>query len=150
MARMKVEFEGFDEVMKKLKHLDADVHNITDKALRETHRIVTDKAEQAMAGHNLTGQTIGSLRTDAEIIWRGEVAEVPVGFDIKAGGLASIFLMYGTPRHGPYGRTPGARGGHPGTQAVRELYNAFYGAGTRNEVRTAQEQIFYAALRGLE
>lgn len=141
MARMKVEFEGFDSVLAKLKKLDGDAKKVTEEALRETHKIVTDKAEQAMGasflpagGKYSTGETLKHLRREANIEWNATVASVPVGFDIKSGGLVSIFLMYGTPRMDP----------------DKELYNAFFGNATKKEVMAAQEEIFYREIRRLE
>mgnify|MGYP007111759900 CR=1 FL=1 len=89
--RLRVEFEGFDEVLTKLKSLDGDARKTTEEALRKTHSIVTDKAAAAIAPHRRTGQTEASLQRDAEISWQGDVASVFVGFDIYEGGLPSIF-----------------------------------------------------------
>jgi len=137
MPKMTMEFAGFREVMKKLEGLNANTKKITEDALTKTHDIVTRAAEAAAASPNLpaggkysTGDTIGSLRREATVEWNGTEASVPVGFDIKRGGLASIFLMYGTPR----------------MPKVQGLYDAFYGAQTEGEVLTAQKKIFYDAV----
>ena len=133
-----IEFEGFDEVVKRLKKLDGDIKGTTEKALRETHKIVTRKADDAMSKSHLpaggkysTGKTLETLKRNADIEWEGTVASVPVGFDIKDGGLASIFLMYGTPR----------------MDKNQTLYDAFYGRKTKNEVIKKQEEIFYEEIR---
>lgn len=141
MPKLKLEFEGFDQVLSKLQKLEGDTRKVTEEALRRTHAIVTDNAEKAMAKSNLPaggiyseGFTLESLRKSANIEWHGSTASVPVGFNIKDGGLASIFLMYGTPRMEP----------------ARNLYNAFYGSKARNEVLTAQEEVFWNEIRRLE
>lgn len=141
MARMKIEIEGFDEILKKLNALEGDVRKATEDALRKTHEIVTEKAEKGMANANLpaggeysTGDTLKTLRRNAEIEWQGNVAEVKVGFDIANGGLVSIFLMHGTPRMNP----------------DRALYNAFYGNTTKKEIIAAQEEVFWNAIRELD
>lgn len=56
----------------------------------------------------------------------GVVASVEVGFSIRAGGLPSIFLMYGTPRMRP----------------DKALYNAIYGASTLRAVSEKQAEVF--------
>ena len=133
MPKMKVEFEGFDEVVKRLTKLDGNVKGTIEKALEKSNRIVREKAGAAMSPHNETYQTIKSLRSDTKVEWAGTVATMPVGFDISKGGLAHIFLMYGTPR----------------MQKDQKLYNAFYGTGTKNEVAKIQEEIFYEEIRKL-
>lgn len=134
MPKLKIEFEGFSEVLAKLKSLDGDVRKTTEDALRKTHAIVTQKAEAAIAPHRRTGQTQGSLRKDAAIEWQGDVGSVKVGFNIYEGGLPSIFLMYGTPR----------------MQKDQKLYNAFYGSATLKEITEAQQEIFFDEIRRLE
>lgn len=134
MARMKLEVQGLDSIMKRLNDANADVKQAVNRALTETHRIVTKKADTAIQQHRLTGQTERSLRRNAVIEWQGNVAEVKVGFDIAHGGLASIFLMYGTPRK----------------KKDQMLYNAFFGKSTQQEYIRAQEEILYDAIREAE
>lgn len=141
MARMKLEIEGLSEYLNRIQQLDGNIRETTEKALRETHQIVTQKAQKAMSASYLpargkysTGETLTHLRRNAAIEWHGDVAEVPVGFNIKGGGLTSIFLMYGTPRMRP----------------DKELYNAFFGSRTRKEVVEAQENVFWNEIRRLE
>lgn len=128
-----LEFEGFDEVIARLTKLNGNVKGITEKALRKTHSIVTKKAAEAITPHNQTHQTERSLRQEAEIEWAGTLASVKTGFSINEGGLASIFLMYGTPRH----------------KKDQKMYNAFFGKSTQDEVREAQASIFYDEIRRL-
>ncbi len=141
MARMKLEIEGLNEMLNRIESLNGNVRTTTEQALRETHSIVTQKAEKAMSaaylpakGKYSTGDTLKALRRNAAIEWHGDVAEVKVGFDIKHGGLVSIFLMYGTPRMNP----------------DKELYNAFFGNRTKKEVVEAQENVFWNEIRRLE
>lgn len=133
MAKMKLEFDGFDQVMNRLKKLDGDIKGTTEKALKATHKIVTAKAEQEIRRHKRSGRTEESLQRQANIEWNGTVGQVHVGFDIKHGGLPSIFLMYGTPKI-------------PKDQA---LYNAFFGEATLKEVFLTQEEVFYDEIRRL-
>lgn len=141
MAKMSLEFKGFDEVMKKLNKFSANTKDVVDDALTEAHKIVTEKAENAITASNLpaggkysTGQTAASLQRIPKITWKGTEATVNVGFNIKKGGLASIFLMYGTPR----------------MAKVQAIYDAFYSSETIGEVILAEKEIFYNALGELE
>ncbi|MCI8363103.1 MAG: hypothetical protein HFJ41_08430 [Clostridia bacterium] len=128
-----VEFEGFDEAIARLNKLGANVKNISEKALKKTHSIITKKADEAIMPHNETHQTEKSLRREAEIEWVGNVASVKTGFSISEGGIASIFLMYGTPR----------------MKKDQKLYNAFWSKSTQNEIKEAQKEIFYEEIRRL-
>lgn len=141
MARLTLDFKGFDEVLKKLNTLEADIKPIAEEALIKTHEIVTKKAEDAMADPNLpargkysTGDTKLSLKRDPQVKWNGTEASIPVGFNIKKGGLPSIFLMYGTPR----------------MVKVQVLYDAFWGDETEGEILNTQKQIFNKALEEWE
>lgn len=135
-----IEFEGFDEVVAKLKKLNGNVKELTNKGLKETHKIITEKAEEAVKKSNLPakgkyskGDTAKSLKREANIEWNGTLASVSVGFSIREGGLASIFMIYGTPRY----------------MKNQKMYNAFWSKKTHNEVLEVQEKIFYDELRKL-
>lgn len=128
-----IEFEGFNEAIARLNKLGANVKNISEKALKKTHSIITEKADEAIMPHNETHQTEKSLRREAEIEWVGNVASVKTGFSISEGGIASIFLMYGTPR----------------MKKDQKLYNAFWSKSTQNEIKEAQKEIFYDEIRRL-
>lgn len=132
--KTRIEFDGFEEVIARLTKLDGDIKGVTEKALRETHKVITKKAETAIAPHKQTGDTEKSLKRNAEIEWVGTLASVEVGFDISHGGLPSIFLMYGTPR----------------MKKDQNLYNAFFGNKTKKEVMELQEKLFYDEIRRLD
>lgn len=132
--KTRIEFEGFEEVVARLTKLNGDVKGVTEKALKETHKVITQKAENAIAPHKETGATEKSLKRQANIEWAGTVASVETGFSIREGGLASIFLMYGTPR----------------MRKDQNLYNAFFGNKTKKEIKEIQENIFYDEIRRLD
>lgn len=141
MAKIAVEFAGFDAVLKKLNQLEADTKKITEKALQKSFDIVTMKVEASVAKPNLpaggkysTGQTAGSIVRTLNVSWTGTEASAPVGFNIKKGGLPSIFMMYGTPRY----------------MKVQAVYDAFYSSETEGEVLNAQKEVFYKAMEELE
>ena len=132
--KTRIEFEGFEEVVARLTKLGGDIKGTTERALKETHRVITDKAEQAISTHKRTGRTEASLKRQADVHWAGTMASVEVGFDIANGGLPSIFLMYGTPK----------------IKKDQKLYNAFYGKQTKEEIMKLQEDIFYEEIRKVD
>ena len=76
----------------------------------------TKKAQEAITPHNETKRTEKALKKEAEIEWAGTLASVKVGFSISEGGLASIFLMYGTQSHSvsnQYGKNNGDNASKP-------------------------------------
>ena len=93
--------------------------------------------ERDIKAHRRTGRTAKSLRKNNKVTWQGTTASIDVGFDIKGGGLASIFLMKGTPRHEP---------NHPGTKQDKKLYNDVYGAATQRKIQEMQEKHLQEAL----
>ena len=139
-----LEFEGFNEAIARLNKLNANTKNISEKSLKKTHEIITKKA------HNETKRTEKALKKEAEIEWAGTLASVKVGFSISEGGLASIFLMYGTQSHSvsnQYGKNLGIMAEH---KKDKKMYNAIFGTSTRKEVLEAQQEIFNNEIRRLE
>lgn len=47
------------------------------------------------------GGTAAHLNKDFGVNWEGNVGHMKLGFNLEGDGLASIFLMYGTPHHAP-------------------------------------------------
>lgn len=115
----------------KLDKLQADTKKITKEALQKSYDVVTPAIDQAIKPHHLTGQTEKSLVKNEKVQWEGMIAYIKVGFNIRQGGLASIFLMYGTPRMSP----------------DKKLYNSIYGSSTKKKIRQIQEEIFKEELR---
>ena len=134
MQKMQMQVEGLDALMERMQKLGADTRSAVNKALIETHKIVTDKAEAAISPHRRTCATEASLRREAVPEWNGDVASIKVGFDIENGGLSSIFLMYGTPHIKP----------------DKTLYEAFFGKDTIKEIVEAQEKVLYTAIHSAE
>lgn len=129
-----IEFDGFNEVVARLHELEGNVKEVTEDALRKTKRYVHNNLEAAMQKHNRTFETVHSLDDQTKVEWVGSAAAIDVGFHVREGGLASIFLMYGTPR----------------MKKDPKLYNALYGKKTRDEIKKMQEGIFYKEIRRLD
>ncbi len=129
--KMTVDFKGFEETYLKLDKLNANTKEITAKALQESYNKITPNIKNAISSHKLTGQTEKSLRETEKVNWNGFNGYINVGFDISNGGLASIFLMYGTPKMKP----------------DKKLYNSIYGTKIKKEVKEIQEKIFTEELK---
>lgn len=147
--RLSIDFKGFQEYYEKLDRMGTDIKKVTEEALEKSFRTVTPGIQAAIAPHSVrfTGATEDSLVKEPNVKWDGNTGSVKVGFDITNGGLPSIFLMYGTPRHGVENQYGKASGSHPGMAVDQTLYNSIYGTSTKNKVRKVQKEVFDKALQ---
>lgn len=127
MAKNKIglELKGFDELIGKLESLNGDVKEVVDGSLRVAHNTVTPKVVADMRKHKRTGRTAGAIVKKSDVKWEGTTASIDVGFRFPD-GLASVFLMYGTPR----------------MKKDTKLYNDIYGSRVKKEIAKKQEKIF--------
>lgn len=147
-----LEFKGFDEAIARLNKLNANTKNIAEKALKKSHSIITKKAEEGITPHNDSHQTERSLYREGKVEWAGTLASIGVGFSIRKGGLASIFLIYGTPRHAvsnQYGKTSGETKGVTADPILSTTLNQKKNNAIRKEVLKSQEEIFFEEIRRL-
>lgn len=129
-TKLTIDFDGFDEMIAKLESL-GNPKIAVERALKESHALITKELEKVMESHNRTHQTEQSIKRTADVKWEGNIAFSEVGFDIANGGIASIFLMYGTPKISP----------------DKKLYNAIYGTAMRKKIREVQEEAFNEEIR---
>lgn len=146
-------FDGVAELSEKLEQLGGDLKKVAEEALEFIPGDVNPKLHAAMQKHRGHGVTEKSIVEGQKVTWTGNIASIDVGFNLKKGGMPSIFLMYGTPRHAPgnqYGGPvrPGAQE-HPGTKADKELYDAIYGSKTQKGIAAKQQKIFTQAIQDL-
>lgn len=124
--KITIDFKVFEKYAEELDKLGGDLRAVTEDILQESHDIVTTETERAMQKHNKSGKTERSILRNEKVKWEGNIASINVGFDIANGGLPSIFLMYGTPRHEP---------NHPGTEKDQALYDAIYGTKIKRRLK---------------
>ena len=129
-----VEIKGFDQLVNKLYRMHGSaLKPVIEDCLKVIPPMINPNLEQDMRPHNRSGRTVRSIDHENAIEWQGTTASMPVGFHIRKGGLASIFLMYGTARHAP---------NHPGTQADQKLYDDIMGNAIDDKVARKQSEIF--------
>ena len=79
--------------------MGGDLQKACDTALKSTHEYITPQLSSGIARHDLSGQTAGSLERAPHVVWETPLkAKVSIGFNLKEGGVPSIFLMWGTPK----------------------------------------------------
>lgn len=130
MAKIGLQLKGFEDLMSDLDKLGGDLNQVTTEALEKSHAYVTPNLHKAMKKHHRTGRTEKSIEDTGKVTWTGNVASVDIGFDIANGGLASVFLMYGTPK----------------MKKDTKLYNAIYGSATKKKLAEIQEDIILGAI----
>lgn len=86
----------------------AAVKRAVQGGMLATKKQVNAEVTTAMQSGNLpaggkysTGDTMGHLNEEMTVDWEGNMARLKLGFNMEGGGITSIFLMYGTPRHAP-------------------------------------------------
>jgi hypothetical protein len=158
MAKKKksgIEFSEFETLAAEFEKLGGDVKKIAEECLAVVPEMINPNLQKDMQRHKRTGKRAGktseSIVKNAKAEWQGNIGKMPVGFDLKKGGMPSIFLMYGSPRHAPknqYGaaKSPDAQD-NPGFDADKKLYNDIYGTAIKRKIGEAQEKILTDAIK---
>lgn len=96
-----------------------------------TKKQVNSEVTTAMQSGNLpaggkysTGDTMGHLNEEMTVDWEGNMARLKLGFNMEGGGITSIFLMYGTPRHAPASGLREALKEHPKKISRKKMQEA--------------------------
>lgn len=122
--KISLDFKVFAEYAEKLDAIGGDIQSAADQVLQNAQKMVTANIERDMKSHKRTGRTQRSILSNAKVEWSGPIASVDIGFDIKNGGLPSIFLMYGTPR----------------MEKDQQLYDHIYGKAVAREMKKMTEK----------
>lgn len=128
MARAKLTFSGFDDMLERIQRMGGDIKEPIEKALQASVDIITPELQKNIAKHRRTGATEASLQ-EPRVEWKDNVATAHFGFKVKEGGLPAIFLERGTPTQ-------------PATPIVKPAVSK-----KRKEILKKQEEILTEALR---
>lgn len=138
--RFSLDFDGLEELAKKLESLNGNLKSTAERALQESQKHVTPKIKKAMRKDNLpakgkysSGDTEKSIIENDTVNWNGTVASIDIGFDMDKSGLKSVYLMHGTPRMNP----------------VTGLKASIYGSASKKEVEALQNEVFQEEIKKL-
>lgn len=139
MAKMSIIYDGFKDLAYQIDKAGGNLNAAVEDALHQTQEFIQTGVIMAAAPYSqkgggkgyATGTMFRSIIKDEKIYWNGPVAEVNVGFDLEQ-TFASIFIMYGTPRHAP---------NHPGTAKDKKIYDAIRGKRTQLQIAELQESV---------
>lgn len=96
-----VEIYGMSELLQKIEKAGGNVNQACAKAVDNCLELVGLHMQLFMSAHKQTGETYDSYEQIMASI-KGNKVEAMVGYNIKNGGLPSIFLDVGTPKQKPY------------------------------------------------
>lgn len=136
--KVTMDFKVFEKYAEQFDRLGGDVQAAATQVLQNAHDMITPEVQRVMMKHNKTHKTERAILRNSRVEWSGNLGSIGIGFDLANGGFASIYLMYGTPRHAP---------GHPGTNADQELYDAIYGSRTRSQMKQMTEKVMQRAIQ---
>lgn len=150
--RITLSFTGMKETIEKFKKMDLAIGPAVTEALQESYNYVTSHLEDQIEQHHRTGRTAESLLKNEKVQVDGLTHYIYVGFSIYDGGLASTFLLYGTPKHTVW--RPKKDGSmlyfdHPGMDADQVLYDLVFGKTTKQEIEKIQKRVFEKRMEGL-
>ena len=94
MAKLSLDFKGFESYLAMMNELGVNVREETENALMESGEIINDALHEEMKPHHVTGQTEKSI-IEPKVTWKGTQASMKFGFDYKKAGLAPVFLERG-------------------------------------------------------
>lgn len=98
-GKSRIEFFGTSELLKKIEKAGGNVEKACTDALRASVQAPKQEMLQYIQQHHLTGQTEDSFVEEI----KNENGKIycEVGFSIRRGGIAALFLNLGTPKIKP-------------------------------------------------
>lgn len=149
--KITLDFPGIKETLDKFEKMDLAIGPAVTEALQKSYDYVTSHLEDQIEQHYRTGKTAESLLKNEKVQVEGTTYYIHVGFDVSNGGLASIFLMYGSPKHviTRYHGKKKFTWNHPGMDADQVLYDLVFGKTTKQEIEKIQKKVFEKRMEGL-
>lgn len=98
-GKSRIEFFGTSELLKKIEQAGKNVEKACEDALRASIQTPKQEMLEYIQQHHLTGQTEDSFVEEI----KNENGKIycEVGFSIRKGGIAALFLNLGTPKIKP-------------------------------------------------
>lgn len=93
-------FSGFEELIAKIEKAGGTAEKAATAAVKEDAEFTRNQLLAFIKKHKETGATENSLVPINVESYRGKIS-CKVGFSITNGGLAAVFLNYGTPKIAP-------------------------------------------------
>ena len=140
-ASISMDWQGLTDLGETLNALGVNMKVPVEMAMEQSKYLMDTNAYNDMVKHTKPVSKWSRTGNTQKVVWDGYEAEVGVGFDVRHGGLASVFIMYGTPKH-MIGNWE-----HPGVKADKKLYNDFFGGKAKKQVREMMTRAFERTIR---
>ena len=100
-SKCKMSFSGYEEIIQDIERIGGNVPKAIEKAVKKSGEETIKEYLKVMDKHRYAGITEESIVTDLKVENDGKKITLQTGFDIKKGGVASIWLDRGTPSQKP-------------------------------------------------
>lgn len=107
MAYIKLNLEGFDELIKKIEEAGGTMKSAVDTCMRQSAQVQQKELKSAMQKKKVASDLINRM-PQPEIEWNGNACTARVGYHKGAydpkdlsDGYEAVFINYGTPRIKP-------------------------------------------------
>lgn len=149
MAKKKtgISFKGFEEMLENFQKLGGNAKEIVEECLEVVPDMINPNLKNDMTRHNKRRRVVGSIAENQRVEWEGSVAKMPVGFKLREGGWASIYLMYGTARHAPANQYGKYSGVVKGVTQDKKLHDDIYGTAIKRRINEKQQEIFFREIK---
>ena len=96
-----MDFYGTSELLKKIEAAGGNVEKAISRAVARSMEAPKQDMQAFVSKHHLTGATERSF-DETPLTWENGVLKYAVGYNMKNGGIAALFLDVGTPSMRPY------------------------------------------------
>ena len=95
-----LDFYGASDILKKIEAAGGNVEQAISKAVARSMEAPKRDMQAFISSHHLTGMTEDAFG-ETPFEWKNGVLNYAVGYDMKKGGIAALFLDVGTPTMSP-------------------------------------------------
>lgn len=96
-----MDFYGTSELLKKIEAAGGNVEHAISRAVARSMEAPKQDMQAFVSKHHLTGATERSF-DETPLTWENGVLKYAVGYNMKNGGIAALFLDVGTPSMRPF------------------------------------------------
>jgi len=89
---------NFQDLQEKIAKANGNLERAVERSMEAAANFLNPDFKAGIAKHRRTGRTEHSLIERPNVEWEGNKATLKTGFSVRAGGLAAIFINFGTKR----------------------------------------------------
>lgn len=89
---------NFQDLQEKIAKANGNLERAVERSMEAAANFLNPDFKVGIARHRRTGRTEAALIEHPSVEWEGNKAMLKTGFSVRAGGLAAIFINFGTKR----------------------------------------------------